>query len=529
MSTERFQPGYSSTADATSDPLAIHSGHRLARSALWTFTGQVIPLIVGVLALPAIIRGLGTETFGAFQLSWVVLGYFAVFDFGLGRATTKFVAEYVARGDDAQLPSIVGSSIIIQGVLGVAGALVLAALVPLFVQQLFNIPPALVPDVAQVLYLLAAAVPIIVLSTSFTGVLQAVQRFDLVVAVQASSGVATYALPVLALALGAGLVDVVAVVVVARVIALGAYIALAYAAVPALRRRLSFDRRMLRPLVAYGGWITVTSVVSPLMVYLDRLLIGSVLTLAAVAYYTAPYDVVTRLAIIPYSIVPPLFAAFSAYGGAGETVRLERLFIRSAKYLFMIVAPVTLVTVLLAEPGLRIWVGQEFARVSTLPAQILVVAMMVNAMAQLPYATLPGVGRADLPAKFHLLEFPVYAGILWVFLRQFGITGAALAWLTRVSLDAALLYWAALRTHAIAPRRLLGDLGYRLIPPLALMIGVAVGTAALADHPALLVAGSAVAVMAFAIVAWRYALDDVERRPLLDMLRLRPATRKGPV
>ena len=46
---------------------------------------HLLPLLVGVVALPIIIRGLGKDAFGAFQLAWVVLGYFAMFDLGMGR------------------------------------------------------------------------------------------------------------------------------------------------------------------------------------------------------------------------------------------------------------------------------------------------------------------------------------------------------------------------------------------------------------------------------------------------------------
>jgi len=63
-------------------------GSLLARNTLLNFIGQAVPLLVGVATIPFIVRGLGTERFGFLSLAWVVLGYFAIFDLGLGRATT---------------------------------------------------------------------------------------------------------------------------------------------------------------------------------------------------------------------------------------------------------------------------------------------------------------------------------------------------------------------------------------------------------------------------------------------------------
>jgi len=88
------------TSNISNIPASNISGKLLARNTLLNFIGQILPLIVGVVTIPFVIQGLGTERFGLLSLAWVVLGYFAIFDLGLGRATTKFVAEALGRGDE---------------------------------------------------------------------------------------------------------------------------------------------------------------------------------------------------------------------------------------------------------------------------------------------------------------------------------------------------------------------------------------------------------------------------------------------
>jgi O-antigen/teichoic acid export membrane protein len=63
----------------------------LARNAFYNFLGQAVPLLAAVVSVPYVIHGLGPERFGLLSLAWVVLGYFTIFDLGLGRATTKFI------------------------------------------------------------------------------------------------------------------------------------------------------------------------------------------------------------------------------------------------------------------------------------------------------------------------------------------------------------------------------------------------------------------------------------------------------
>ena len=64
-------------------PIRI-GGSLLARNALLNLIGQAVLLLVGVVCVPLVIRGLGTERFGLLSLAWVILGYFSIF--GLGRA-----------------------------------------------------------------------------------------------------------------------------------------------------------------------------------------------------------------------------------------------------------------------------------------------------------------------------------------------------------------------------------------------------------------------------------------------------------
>ena len=66
-------------------------GSLLARNTAWNLLGSGAPLLVAVFAIPLLIKGMGTDCFGVLTLVWMGIGYFSVFDFGLGRALTKRV------------------------------------------------------------------------------------------------------------------------------------------------------------------------------------------------------------------------------------------------------------------------------------------------------------------------------------------------------------------------------------------------------------------------------------------------------
>ena len=85
----------------------LTSGKLLAKNTLWNLVGQGVPLITAVFAIPFLIKGLGIERFGVLTLAWMVIGYFSLFDLGLGRALTQLVSAKLGAGDEAQIPRIV--------------------------------------------------------------------------------------------------------------------------------------------------------------------------------------------------------------------------------------------------------------------------------------------------------------------------------------------------------------------------------------------------------------------------------------
>ena len=50
-------------------------------------------MLVALVAIPILVDGLGTARFGILTLAWMVVGYFSLFDLGLGRALTKLTAK----------------------------------------------------------------------------------------------------------------------------------------------------------------------------------------------------------------------------------------------------------------------------------------------------------------------------------------------------------------------------------------------------------------------------------------------------
>jgi O-antigen/teichoic acid export membrane protein len=496
----------------------VVNGRLLARNTLLNLIGQAAPLLVGVVTLPFIVHGLGAERFGLLSLSWVVLGYFTIFDLGLGRAATKYVAEALARGEKDRVPRLVWTSVTAQIIFGVVGAVTLVATTPLLVEYLLNIPPALVGEAKATFYLLAMSIPAVLISSSLTGVLAATQRFDLVNAVGASFSVINSLLTVMAVvSWNWHLPQIVAMLVASRFLASGAYYWLCLRVFPALKGLPRCHRRELETLIGFGGWLTVSSIVGPILVYLDRFMIGALLTMAAVAYYSAPYEMVTRLWIIPSSFVATLFPAFSVLSGQRQSKRLAFFFARSTQWVLLTLGSLVVVLIVFAYDILQLWLGSAFAVESTGVLQILAVGVLVNSLAHVPYSLLQAQGRPDVTAKLHLVELPLHGVLVWWLISLWGTPGAALAWTVRVAVDALLLAMAARHLTMLPLRTFVSAEVIQTLLFLCLFTGIlfAINSLLLAVGPRLL--GLGLTVLLGSMLVWHYVIDGKDRDQILKL------------
>lgn len=216
-------------------------------------------------------------------------------------------------------------------------------------------------------------------------------------------------------------------------------------AIPTLRWRFPDDWSMLKPLLAFGGWMSISNVVSPVLIYLDRFMLGAFVGLAAVGFYTAPFDGVIRMLIVPGSLVNALFPSISGMHATDDRIALNRLFSKAVRNMSLVLAGPALVLMLFGPTLLRIWLGETFAQQGGLALRILAFGVFLNSLAHVPSSFVAALGRPDISAKFHMVELVLHVPLAWWLIRHFGVPGAATAWAFRVTVDAVLLFAAMSR------------------------------------------------------------------------------------
>lgn len=406
----------------------------IRRNTAYNLLGSIIPLAVSLVTIPIYLGLIGEARYGVLAIAWMLLGYFGLFDLGLGRATAQRIA---AQRDEppAERARTFWTALTLNVGLGIVGGLLIWPIATYFFGNFFKVEEALRPEIQAAVPWLIFAVPMATLSGVLSGALQGRERFLELNLVSIAGTVLFQVLPLgTAMLWGADLGILLPAALFARLLTLlilfqrcRRHIFIGYS--------VTFVQAQAGKMLRFGGWVTVTSFVGPMMVILDRFIIGAMTGAKAVTYYTVPFQLAERTTIISSALSSALFPRFAATSLREE----QRLANDGLRTLVVVMTPLVAAGILLIEPFLSWWITSAFAEQSARVGQILLLGFWANSFAIIPFAQLQARGRPDLVAKCHLGEVLPYLGLLYVSLGAFGMIGAAVVFSTRVLVDFALL------------------------------------------------------------------------------------------
>lgn len=511
--------GASSTAPI-GGPLTLRASHRVARNGLLYFLSLGLPAIAALFLVPVTVHSLGAARFGILALTWALAEGSGMLDFGLGRATVRFVAEGTDKGSQ-RISEIVSVGLLSQTLLGAVAGVLLYSMASWLVTRVFNVQTGHVAEAVAVFRVLAFHFPVILCLGSLRAALEGAQRFELSTSLRLPSSLSSIAIPAFAATRGASLPEIMwlllAVRIVIALIGLFAVKRVLLRGIPALGAAL----RIFREMLGYSGWVAVSTFLGPALASFDRFALGSILGVAGLGYYTGAAEAANRFLLVPVTAFSALLPALASSATGSSHERSLRLTRSARVQLAAVLFPVCLALFTFAPRLLELWLGAEFAREAGTALRILSVGVFLTGVAHLPLAWLYAAGRPDLPAKVNLFQVAVHVPVTIGLVGAFGIRGAALAWSIRCAEDL-FFYELAIRSAVgrrapdIVERSREGRLG---LGSLVLAASFAAATLLSGNAWQIAILLSAVVLAVYGLWVWKTILNDSERNAWLGTLR----------
>jgi O-antigen/teichoic acid export membrane protein len=430
-----------SLSDAS--PPATDSPAIRARHLALSLVSLGAPAVGAFLALPLLVSRLSSEAFGLLTMYWVIIGYANLVELGMGKAVAKQVAENPPDADQ-MARQIIGTAFRAAIVIGLLTGLLIAPVLHVIFGIAIEIPATLASMNSQSIIWIAATVPIMVIASILAGALEARRDFGWLALIRIPTGLALFLVPGLLAVAGFQLPEMVAGIMVVRVLLLLLLTFRVEHIWPRVLRRSTYAAPRLRSLLGFGGWLTISAIIGPLLVYLDRFILASAHGLATTALYTTAFETVIRFLVAASAVVAVMFPRFANLR-AGDIGEARRIYGEANIYILIAVIPVAGAFIFFGDMIFSRWLssaGLDSGALATIArtAAILSVGLVLNACAHIPQAFIQARGYPHWTAGLHIAEitaFLIYAPLI---VSTYGVEGAAWTWLIRSAISALLLY-----------------------------------------------------------------------------------------
>lgn len=416
---------------------------RLKNKLFLSLVGFGLPLFVALLTIPWLIKSMGLEVFGLLSIGWTIVSFSGIFDLGLGRSLTKSIAKLTSENRSNQIWSLFRFSLIVVLFLSVFIFTIFHFFIPTIIYNFLNFSDSLRAAAAHAFFWLFLAIPVAIFSSLFISVLEGTGGFARVNIVRVLASSFIFIGPVIAWKLDAGIIGIMASLFIVRLLGLLGYVLISRNIWKKWHENYeqeeASENALKKELLQSGGWMAVSNILGPVMTGLDRLVIGSILSVAIVSYYATPVDMIMKLQVFTAALMSVVFPAFTASRETnGE--RVNEIFFKSVLLVGFVMFATTILAMVYGHIALGYWLGQDFADKSSYVLYWAAIGLFVNAFSFIPFALLQAIGRADITAKLNLIEVPFYFAFLYWALLGWGITGAALVGAARLLVNSILLF-----------------------------------------------------------------------------------------
>jgi O-antigen/teichoic acid export membrane protein len=316
------------------------------------------PILLGFFTTPVLVVGLGPETYGVYA---VILGFLSYsFTFGVGRAAAKYVAEYTASGESRQLSRSLSAVLFFSAAVGIAGALILAALTPWIVRNILLLPESQTGPAETALYIACVTGLMTMISQVFQNTLQGLHRFGTYLLISNFSAVLLGVGNIALAWAGYGIEALIAWNLFSVLTSGTIFFVAAINALPDFRPTLAIGREITETVVKYGASIILYQVFANVFFIFERSWVVRQFGAETLTYYFVPMLLGIYLHGVVLSFVAVLFPRINEL--LNDRERLTNLYVRSNRLVIALIVLIATSLIVCGEQFLALWVGSEFSR-----------------------------------------------------------------------------------------------------------------------------------------------------------------------
>jgi len=431
----------------------MSKGRQTASGVIWNWIALASSFAVSFFLSPFIVHRLGTVLYGVWALVAGLTSYMSLMDLGLRGAIVRFVSRSHAQGDHEN------SSLTVSGALWLRqwislGVILLSVLFSFLLTRFFQIPVEAQSAARLAVILSGTGIAISLYLGVFGGVLTALHRFDLSSAVTLTQTALRAGGAIFVLWRGYGFLGLAVSDLCVLVLAYLAQTYFCFRIYPQLRIRLQYPGlEILRQFAGYSFWVFLLHIFAQVIYYTDNLVVGAVVSVAAVTFYSIGSSLIEYLRTIVASLTTTFLPLASRYQASGEFAELRKLLQLGTRVAIAVALPVQVALFFRGQTFINLWMGPQYGLTSGRVLQILLIAQLFTVANSTSMNVILGMAEHRRIAIWAGGEAVVNLILSILLARRIGIYGVAVGTVIP-SLIAQVFLWPRYVCHLVgAPLR----------------------------------------------------------------------------
>lgn len=385
-----------------------------------------VNVFVGIFLSPFVLHRLGDTAFGLWVLTFSVTGYYGLFDFGIRSSIIRYVSKYTATRDIQEVSGLINTALFTYSCVGAVSFLV-TVVACAYIDRLFKIPPAFHSTAQWLLFIVGTSVAIGFPLGVFGGMLEGLQKFYVNNWVNIGfTGIARAILIVIYLNRGYGLLTVALITVGLPVLGSLVRGMVALRALPVKFRWKYVDRKSFRHMANYSGITFMIILASRLRFKTDAVVIGTLLSSAAITYFYAGARLVDYAGELISSLAQIFVPMSSQSDAAGNIDRLRKIFVVGNRACAFTILPITTFFIILGKSIIEVWLGKQYAEQGYAVLLTLMIPHTIMLVQGASSRILFGISKHGTFAIVTLIEGVANLVLSIALVRPLGILGDAL-------------------------------------------------------------------------------------------------------
>ncbi|MCW5960441.1 MAG: oligosaccharide flippase family protein [Pyrinomonadaceae bacterium] len=399
------------------------SGKSIVRNSLYGFSTWILPLGLSFFATPILVKALGDSDYGIYAL---VLGFIAYsFNFGIGRAVTKYIAEFRATGQDDRIREILSATFLLNFAVGLIGSVIIVSISKWLVADVFKIEPEFQTKTVYALYLSTGIIFSSMLIQVFSAVLQGIQRFDVYSKIYNFNIIGLIAGNIALALLGYGLLTLLVWNLIISGLTCAIYFIAARILLPEFGIGFGFSKESLKLVLKFSYGVIGYQILANFLLLFERGWITRKLGTEALTYYVVPM----MLALYIHSFISSLMIiVFPLASELNENrKKLLRLYLKATKIVCIFTCFLAVTLIVLSKTFLTLWLGAEFADRSAILLIIHTITFSILAVQIVSWQMTEGLGFPNYIFKMFSVCLIIAVSGFVLTADLYGNTGIALS------------------------------------------------------------------------------------------------------